>query len=141
MNKRVDELNLKNTLFQNSSGLPAQNHYSSAYDMGIIAKELLNHEKITGYTSIYEDYLRKGQENEFWLVNTNKLVRFYPEVDGLKTGFTREAQYCLTASAIKDDMRVISVVMGAEDVASRNSMIMDMIHYAFNHYETEKVFD
>src|SRR5690606_32370164 len=93
MNKKAKELGLKNTKFQNTSGLPAKDHYSTAYDMAIIAKELLKYETITEYTSIYEDYLRKGKENEFWLVNTNKLVRFYPGVDGLKTGYTQEAKY------------------------------------------------
>src|SRR5690625_3734442 len=141
MNEKVKQLNLENTKFQNSSGLPAKNHYSSAYDMAMIAKELLKYEKITKYTAIYEDYLRKGKENEFWLVNTNKLVRFYPEVDGLKTGYTSEAKFCLTATAKKDGMRVIAVTMGADSAKNRNSIIMDMIHYAFNHYEAEKLFD
>src|SRR5699024_11841068 len=93
--------------------LSIKKHYFPDYDMGIIDKELLKYEEIVEYTKIYEDYLRKGEENEFWLVNTNKLVRSSPYVDGLKTGYTSEAKYCLTATANKDDMRVISVVMGA----------------------------
>src|SRR5690625_1184575 len=141
MNDKVKQLNLKNTKFQNASGLPAKDHYSSAYDMAMIAKELLKYEQITKYTSIYEDYLRKGKENEFWLVNTNKLVRFYPEVDGLKTGYTSEAKFCLAATAKQADMRVVAVAMGADTAKNRNNMIMNMIHYAFNHYETEKLFD
>lgn len=141
MNEKVEELNLENTQFQNSSGLPAKDHYSSTYDMAIIAKELLKYEEITDYTSIYEDYLRKGEENEFWLVNTNKLVKFYPGVDGLKTGFTNEAKYCLTATAKKDDMRVIAVVMGAETVKERNASVSQMLDYAFNHFETKKLYD
>lgn len=141
MNKKVEELGLKNTKFKNSTGLPAEDHYSTSYDMAIIAKELLKYEKITDYTSIYEDYLRKGEENEFWLVNTNKLVKFYPGVDGLKTGFTNEAKYCLTATAEKNDMRVITVVMGAETTKERNAAISQMLDYAFNHFETKKLFD
>lgn len=141
MNNKVNELGLKNTQFQNSSGLPAENLYSTAYDMAIIAKELLKYEAITDYTSIYEDYLRKGQDNEFWLVNTNKLVRFYPGVDGLKTGYTSEAKYCLTATAKKDDMRVIAVVMGVDTVKKRNATVSAMLDYAFNHYDTKRIFD
>ncbi|MFD2133215.1 D-alanyl-D-alanine carboxypeptidase family protein [Pseudogracilibacillus auburnensis] len=141
MNDKVKELTLENTNFVNSSGLPAENHYTTAYDMAMIAKELLKYEKVINYTSIYEDYLRKGEENEFWLVNTNKLVRFYPYVDGLKTGYTSEAKFCLTATAKKDDMRVVSVVMGADSAKNRNAMTMNLIDYAFNHYESEKLYD
>lgn len=141
MNKKAKQLNLKNTHFVNSSGLPADDHYSTAYDTAIISKELLKYEAITEYTSIYEDYLRKGEENEFWLVNTNKLVRFYPGVDGLKTGYTNEAKYCLTATAKKDNMRVIAVVMGAETSKERNAIISNMLDYAFNHYEVENLYE
>ncbi len=141
MNDKVKELNLENTMFKNSSGLPAKDHYTTAYDMAIIAKELLKDEKVLEYTSIYEDYLRKGEENEFWLVNTNKLVRFYPYVDGLKTGYTSEAKFCLTATAEKDDMRVVTVIMGADTSKSRNAMTMNLIDYAFSHYEIEKLFE
>lgn len=141
MNKKVKQLKLENTKFQNSSGLPAKDHYTSAYDMAFIAKELLKYEEIVEYTSIYEDYLRKGEENEFWLVNTNKLVRFYPYVDGLKTGYTKEAKFGLTATAKKEDMRVVTVVMGADTAKKRNTMTMNLIDYAFSHYESEKLFD
>lgn len=141
MNEKVEELGLKNTKFQNSSGLPAEDHYTTAYDIAMMSKELLRYESITDYTSIYEDYLRKGEENEFWLVNTNRLVRFYPYVDGLKTGYTKEAKFCLAATAEKDDMRVVSVVMGAETSKERNRMTMDLIDYAFSHYETERIYN
>jgi len=141
MNDKVKDLDLKNTHFANSSGLPADNHYSTSYDMAVIAKELLKYETITDYTSIYEDYLRKGEENEFWLVNTNKLVKFYPGVDGLKTGYTNEAKYCLTATAKRDDMRTIAVVMGADTVKKRNKAISQMFDYAFNHFTTKQLFE
>lgn len=140
MNEKVKQLGLKNTHFVNTSGLPAKDHYSSAYDMAMIAKELLQYENITKYTSIYEDYLRKGKENEFWLVNTNKLVRFAPEVDGLKTGYTSEAMYCLTATAKKGDMRLIAVVMGAETAKERNAQIMELFDYGFATYGAEEIF-
>ncbi|SHF58341.1 D-alanyl-D-alanine carboxypeptidase family protein [Ornithinibacillus halophilus] len=141
MNEKVKKLGLENTKFQNVSGLPAEDHYSTAYDMAIMAKELLKYESITEYTSIYEDYLRKGTEDEFWLVNTNKLVRFYPGVDGLKTGFTSEAKYCLTATAKKNDMRVVAVVMGIDTPKERNATVSQMLDYAFNSYDTKKLFD
>ncbi|WP_339227915.1 D-alanyl-D-alanine carboxypeptidase family protein [Oceanobacillus sp. FSL K6-2867] len=141
MNERAKELKLENTNFQNTTGLPAENHYSTSYDMAVIANELLKYESITDYTSVYEDYLRKGQDNEFWLVNTNKLVRFYPDVDGLKTGYTSEAKYCLTATAERDEMRVIAVVMGAESPKERNTMVSGLLDYAFNQFETNKLFE
>ncbi|TMN20731.1 D-alanyl-D-alanine carboxypeptidase family protein [Lentibacillus cibarius] len=140
MNKKVKALGLKNTQFQNSTGLPAKNHYSTAHDMAVMAKELLTYESVTDYTSVYEEYLRKGTEDEFWLVNTNKLVKFYPGVDGLKTGYTNEAKYCLTATAEKNDMRMITVVMGADTTKKRNATVSKMLDYAFNHYETKNLY-
>ena len=136
MNDRAKELGLKDTNFKNSHGLDEANHYSSAYDMAIIAKELVKHEKVLEYTSIYEDYLRKGTDREIWLVNTNKLVRFYDHLDGLKTGYTVEAGYCLTATAKKNNMRIITVVMGEPDSKTRNSEVTSMLDYAFAQYKT-----
>ncbi len=141
MNEKAKELGLENTRFQNPTGLPAEDHYSTAYDMSIIAKDLLKHEEITTYTSVYEDYLRKGTEDEFWLVNTNKLVKFYDGVDGLKTGYTSEAKYCLTATAKKDNMRVIAVALGAESTKARNQAVTQMFDYAFSQYKTEQLYE
>lgn len=141
MNDKAKELGLKNTHFMNPHGLPAENHYSSAKDLAIMAKELLKYPDITKFTGIYEDYLRKGTEDEFWLVNTNKLVKFYPGVDGLKTGYTSEAKYCLTATAEKDNMRVIAVIMGAPTPKSRNKQITEMLDYAFSQYMTHRVYE
>ncbi|SET88569.1 D-alanyl-D-alanine carboxypeptidase (penicillin-binding protein 5/6) [Salinibacillus kushneri] len=141
MNKKVKELGLNDTQFKNTTGLPAKGHYSTAHDMAMMAKELLKHEKITEYTSIYDDYLRKGTEDEFWLVNTNKLVKFYKGVDGLKTGYTSEAKYCLTATAKRDNMRVIAVAMGADSTKKRNQDITTMLDYAFQQYDTKPVYD
>jgi len=131
MNTRAKELGLKDTNFKNPHGLDEANHYSSAYDMSIIAKELVKHEKVLKYTSIYEDYLRKKTTKEFWLVNTNKLVRFYEGADGLKTGFTEEAGYCLTATASKNNVRLISVVMNEETSSTRNSETTSLLDYGF----------
>lgn len=139
MNEKARKLGLKNTKFQNSTGLPANDHYSSAYDMAVLAKELLNYEDITKYTSMYESYLRENTEKKFWLVNTNRLIRFYPGVDGLKTGFTNEAKYCLTATAKKGDMRVIAVIFGAPTTKERNKQIAQMLDYAFGHYEIKPI--
>ncbi|MCT1903279.1 D-alanyl-D-alanine carboxypeptidase family protein [Oceanobacillus sojae] len=140
MNKKAEELGLKDTHFENTTGLPADNHYSSAYDMAVMTRALLQYEDITNYTSIYEDYLRQGEENEFWLVNTNKLIRSYPGADGMKTGYTNEAKYCLTATAKRDDMRVIAVVMGAETPKERNKMVSGLLDYGFQSYHTKQLF-
>ena len=139
MNKKVKELGLKDTVFKNPHGLDTANHYSSAYDMAFIAKELVKYEKVFEFTSIYEDYLRKGTDRELWLVNTNKLVRFNPIVDGLKTGFTSEAGYCLTATAKKNNMRLISVVMGEPDTKTRNSETTSLLDYGFAKYKAENI--
>ncbi|MDO5002844.1 MAG: D-alanyl-D-alanine carboxypeptidase family protein [bacterium] len=132
MNKKVKELGLKNTTFKNSTGLDEEGHLSTAYDMAIIARNLLNHEKILDFSSVYEDYLRQDTENKFWLVNTNKLVRFYDGADGLKTGHTDAAKYCLAATAKKDGMRLIAIVLGEENSKIRNSETMALLDYGFN---------
>jgi D-alanyl-D-alanine carboxypeptidase (penicillin-binding protein 5/6) len=141
MNNKVKELGLKDTVFKNTTGLPVSDHYSTANDMAIMAKELLKYEDITKFTGMYEAYLRENTDNKFWLVNTNKLVRFYPGVDGLKTGFTKEALYCLTATAEKDGMRVIAVVFGAPTSKERNAQVTKMLDYAFNQYKTHPLFE
>lgn len=134
MNQRAKELGLHNTNFVNCNGLPAANHFSSAHDIAVMSRELLRHEWITKYTSMYQDYLRKDSDRPFWLVNTNKLVRFYPGVYGLKTGFTNDAMYCLAATAKKDQFRLIAVVLGEPDPKSRNRDITQMFDYAFSQY-------
>ena len=139
MNKKAKKLGLKDTNFKNVHGLDVENHYSSSYDMAIIASELARHEKVFEFTSIYEDYLRKGTPREFWLTNTNKLVRFYTGVDGLKTGYTPEAGYCLTATIKKDDMRLISVVMGEPSSTVRNKETTELLNYGFSQYKTTNV--
>lgn len=139
MNQKAKELGLKNTNFKNPHGLDEANHYSSAYDMSIMAKELIKHEKVLEFTSIYEDYLRKGTDREFWLVNTNKLVRFYSGVDGLKTGYTSSAGYCLTATAKKNNVRLIAVVMNEESSSTRNAEVTSMLDYGFAKIKTVEI--
>jgi serine-type D-Ala-D-Ala carboxypeptidase (penicillin-binding protein 5/6) len=106
-----------------------------------MAKELLKYDQITKYTGKYEDYLRENTDKKFWLVNTNRLVKFYPGVDGVKTGFTHEAKYCLTATAKKDNMRVIAVVFGAPTPKERNAQITKMLDYAFSQYKTHPIYE
>lgn len=147
MNKKAKELGLKNTNFKNPTGLDEANHYSSSRDMSIISRELVKHSKILEFSSIYETYLRTDTDNKFWLVNTNKLVRFYPGVDGLKTGYTEEAGYCLTATINKDNMRLIAVVMGEPTSSIRNSEVSTLLDYGYNLYQkdtyitTEEIID
>ena len=139
MNDKAKELGLNDTNFKNCHGLDEANHYSSAHDMAMIARQLVSHEKILEYSSIYETYLRENTDRKIWLVNTNKLVRFKPGVDGLKTGYTDTAGYCLTATMKKDDMRVIATVMGETDSTTRNYEVSGMLDYAFSQYKINKV--
>jgi len=139
MNKEAKKLGLKHTHFKNTTGLPAPGHYSSAYDMAVMGRELLKYPLITKYTGTYEDYLRQKTDKQFWLVNTNKLVKFYPGADGLKTGFTSEAKYCLTATAKKNNMRVVSVIMGAPTSKDRNAQMTKLLDYSFNQFHVKSL--
>ncbi|MBR7042211.1 MAG: D-alanyl-D-alanine carboxypeptidase [Bacilli bacterium] len=141
MNDKAKSLGLKDTHFVNSTGLDSEGHYTSAYDMAIMARELVKHDKILEFSSIYEDYLRKNTSKSFWLVNTNKLVKFYSYIDGLKTGYTGDALYCLTATGKKNDMRLISVVMGEETTEKRTADTLAMLDYGFNFYSVNKIVD
>lgn len=137
MNNKATSLGLKNTHFDNPHGLESENHYTTARDMSVMAKELLKHERILEYTSIYEDYLKKPDGSSVWLVNTNRLVRFYEGVDGLKTGFTNQAGYCITTTAKRGDMRLLSVVMKAETSDLRSQDTVSMLNYGFNTYKLD----
>lgn len=137
MNKRASELGLKNTNFVNPHGLDEKDHYSSARDMSIMARELLKHNEILSYTSKYEDYFRKKDGSSIWLVNTNKLVKFYEGMDGLKTGYTSNAGYCLTATASRNNLRFISVVMGEESIENRTEDTLKLLNYGFNTIKKE----
>ncbi len=141
MNKRAKELGLKNTYFKNSHGLTAEGHYTTASDLSVIARELVKHEELFKYTSLYESYLRENTNRRLWLVNTNKLVRFYEGVDGLKTGYTTSAGYCLVATAKKNDMRIIAIVMDEPTSEIRNKEVSEMLDYAFAQYELETAID
>ena len=139
MNEKAKELGLRNTNFVNPTGLDEENHYSTAYDMAIIAKELISHEEIFNYTSIYEDYLRKGTDRQFWLVNTNKLIKTYPGADGLKTGMTDNAGYCMAVTAKRNNMRLLAIVLGEKEGKVRNKETAELLDYGFNLYEVTTI--
>lgn len=140
MNKKAKELGLKNTKFVNCTGLDEEGHYSTAYDLSVIARELVvNHPSILEFSSLYEDYLREGTDKKFWLVNTNKLVHFYEGADGLKTGHTDNAGYCLAATAKRGNLRLIGIVLGEKDSKIRNSETMSLLDYGFNTVKMNKL--
>ncbi len=139
MNEKAQKLGLKNTNFMNPTGLDEDNHYSSAYDMALIAIELLKHDEILEFSSVYEDYLRKDTPNKFWLVNTNKLVRFYDGADGLKTGFTDNAGYTMAVTAKRNDMRLIAIVLGEAVSKVRNQETTSLLDYGFNLYKVQVI--
>ncbi len=139
MNEKAKEIGLQNTNFVNPTGLDEDNHYSSAYDMALIAIELLKHEQILEFSSVYEDYLRVDTPNKFWLVNTNKLVRFYDGADGLKTGFTDNAGYTMAVTAKRNDMRLIAIVLGEEVSKVRNAETTALLDYGFNLYKIDVI--
>lgn len=141
MNTEAKKLGLKHTHFKNPTGLPVDGHYTSAHDMAVMARALLHYQKVLTYTSRYEDYLRENTDKKFWLVNTNKLIKTYPGADGLKTGFTNEAKYCLTATAKRNGMRVVAVVMGAPTPKERNQIISGLMDQAFAGYQTKPILD
>ena len=132
---------MENTNFINPHGLDTDDHYTTAHDMAIMARELIKHESVLKYTSTYEDYFNKSDGSRTWLVNTNKLVRFYPGVDGLKTGFTDNAGYCLTATARKNNIRFITVLMGEPSSDIRSKETTELLNYAFNKYKLNTIVD
>lgn len=139
MNKKAKDLGLTSTSFVNPYGLDADGHFSSARDMAIMARELIKHEIILRYSSIYEEYLNKPDGSNIWMVNTNKLVRFYSGVDGLKTGFTSKAGYCLTATGKWNDMRLISVVMGEENQNNRTDDTVALLNYGKSSFKLNTI--
>ena len=141
MNNKTKELGLENTNFKNPHGLDEANHYSTAYDMAIMASELVKYDFILDVTSTYEDTFTHPNGESIWLVNTNSLIRFYDGVDGLKTGFTTEAGYCLTSTKKIDDMRIITVTMNAETKEDRNSDTIKLMESAFSMYNVKTIID
>lgn len=141
MNDEVAKLGLKNTNFKNATGLHDDNHYTTAHDLAFIARNLLIHyeDEIIPLSSTYEAYLRQNTDNPFWLVNTNKLIKGNNGIDGLKTGWTHQAGYCLVATKKENGMRVITVVMGAENVEKRSADTMALMNYAYANYDKQLI--
>lgn len=133
MNRRATELGLKNTKFENTTGLDdtTTNHYSCAADIATMSRELIKHEIILKYSSIWQDTIRNG---EFTLTNTNRLVRYYDGCNGLKTGSTDKAGYCVTACAKRENMQLIAVVMGARGRDERNAIARQLLDFGFANY-------
>lgn len=134
MNERAKELGLENTNFENCTGLDdtATNHYSCAYDIAVISREVMQHELIKNYTTIWLDYLRNGETE---LNNTNKLVNTYNGITGLKTGTTSKAGFCVCATAERNGMSLISVVLGADTSEDRFTSASNMLDYGFANYQ------
>ena len=139
MNKRSKELGMTNTTFKNCNGLPALGHESTARDIATMSLELLKHPTILKYTGIYMETISEGRKSPIELVNHNKLVRFFEGCDGLKTGFTDEAKYCITATATKGGVRMLSVIMGAPTFKVRNRDAGMLMNYGFSKYEGRKL--
>ena len=133
MNEKVEELKLKNTLFANCTGLPKPMQYSSAKDITLIFAELISHEKYFDNSTIWLDSI-SHKSNSTEMSNTNKLIKYYEGCDGGKTGFTREAGFCLTATAKRGNMRLISCCIGASDSKTRFKVVSDNFNYGFNNY-------
>ncbi len=141
MNEKVKLLGLNDTTYANATGLPSISpHYTTAYDMAIISSYLINnYPKVLEYTSKYEDYIRKGTPKQFWLVNTNKMVKNIPGVDGLKTGWIESAGYCLTCTKLENGLRLITVVMGSKTVSLRTKKTLELLDYGFSNYEYQPI--
>ncbi|WP_297634482.1 D-alanyl-D-alanine carboxypeptidase family protein [uncultured Clostridium sp.] len=139
MNERASELGMKNTNFKNCTGLPSEGHYSTAKDIGRMSMELLKHKDILKYSSIYMETISEGRKSPIELVNHNKLVRFFKGCDGLKTGYTSEAKYCISATATKDGVRMLTVIMGAPSYKIRNRDAGMLMNYGFSKFEGKKI--
>lgn len=137
MNQRAAELGMRDTTFQNATGLPAAGHVTSAYDIALMSRELiLNHPDIRQYTTIWMDTLRNGESQ---LVNTNRLVRFYEGATGLKTGSTDSALYCLSATAEREGMELIAVIMKGATSAQRFEDAQALLSHGFASYALRKI--
>jgi len=136
MNKRAKELGMNNTHFVNCTGFFDPNHYTSALDVAIMSRELLKHPKILDYTKIWMETISEGRKEPFTLVNRNKMIKSYHGCDGLKTGYVKESMYCISATAQRNGIRFIAVVMGAPSAKERNEMAAKLLDTGFAKYES-----
>ena len=143
MNEKAKALKLKNTHFTNCTGLHDINHYTCAKDLSTMAAYLLQigGTKLLSVTSLYDSYVREKTKQKFWLVNTNKLLKQYPGVDGLKTGFTKEAGYCIVTTCKKKDLRLIGVVMNEDKPQTRNEDMKGLLNFGFSKYQQVKLYN
>lgn len=139
MNKKAKELGMNNTLYENSTGLPSANEYSCAEDIAMILKEVCKHDLYHKYATIWMDTLEHKSGRKTELVNTNRLIRYYQGCDCGKTGFTDEAGYCLSASAVKNGFRLISVVIGCKSSQARFEISSSILNYGFANYESKQI--
>lgn len=139
MNERAKELGMKDTTFQNPTGLPTDNHLTTAYDISIMSRELLKHETILKYSGTYMETISANRKSPIELVNHNKLVRFFNGCDGLKTGFTNEAKYCISATAQRNGVRMLAIIMGAPTYKIRNRDASMLLNYGFSLFERKDV--
>lgn len=142
MNAKAESLELINTHFMNPTGLHDDNHYTCAYDLGIMAAYLIEigGDKLFSVTSLYDSYIREDTAQKFWLVNTNKLLNSYEGNDGLKTGYTSQAGYCIVSTAKRDDLRLIGVVLKEDKPKIRNEEVSQLLDYGFSLYESKLLF-
>lgn len=138
MNKKAKQLNMKNTKFKNLTGLPDEEHLTTAYDIALMGRELLKHEIVHKWLSMWTTSIKVGKDRDVTqdLVNTNKLIRFYPGANGIKTGFTQKAGYCLAASATKDNTTFISVILGSKSSKIRNEDSKKLLDHGFSNYKS-----
>lgn len=139
MNKRAIELGMKNSNFVNCTGFFSENHYTCAFDVAIMSRELLKHKKILDYTKVWQETISEGRKEPFTLTNRNKMVRGYKGCDGLKTGYIKESKYCIAATAKRGDIRFISVIMGAPTIKDRTEQAGKLLDYGFANYNSKKV--
>lgn len=138
MNKRAEELGMKNTHFKNPTGLPDEGHYSTAYDISLMSQELLKYPKMSEWLTMWMDEVKVGKNKDIVqsLVNTNKLIRFYEGANGIKTGYTNDAGFCLSASAERGNLKLISVILGSETSNERFDEAKKLLDYGFSTYDS-----
>lgn len=143
MNEKAKKLNLVNTHFMNPTGLHDDNHYTCALDLATMAAYLIQigGDDLFATTSLYDSYIRENTAQKFWLVNTNKLLKSYEGADGLKTGYTKEAGYCIVSTAKRNGLRLIAVVMKESEPKVRNQEVSQMLDYGFSLYENVTLFE
>jgi len=140
MNERAKELGMKNTQFMNTNGLPQEGHLTTAYDIGLMSRELLKHPKIHDWLTIWMTTMKVGLPNKritnLELTNTNRLIKTYPGANGIKTGYTADAKYCLSASATKNNLTLIAVILGSPTSQIRFAEAQKLLNYGFSTYSS-----